>query len=273
MMFENNYKTKNIDTKSAEELFNELRENSELPRKTDGIMYILRSIDEQEKFTDTRCKIGETTNDLYNYVAQQFNPKNPYKLKIIGILRGGGWETIFHIRYRKYKIHNEWYEYTNEMSEFIKFLESKSYRANFTAKPIDYIKEKFELYQERYQTRIIETKSIEELYSNLYENSELPAKTDGFMYIIRSVDEQGQFTDTRCKIGNTKDNVNEYIAKEFDPKNPYNLIVVGILRGRGWEEIFHIRYSKYNIHHEWFDYFEEMLDFLHFLEDKGYNVK
>lgn len=128
-MFEDNYQTQNIDTESLEELYNNLYKNSELPAKTGGFMYIIRSIDEQGKFTDTRCKIGETGKNVYEYVAQEFNPKNPYKLKVVGILRGGGWETIFHIRYNKYNIHHEWFEFRDEMLNFIKLLENKGYKA------------------------------------------------------------------------------------------------------------------------------------------------
>ena len=271
-MFEDNYQTKNIDTKSIEELHNSLDINSELPAKTDGFMYIIRSIDEQGKFTDTRCKIGETTKNVYKYVAQEFNPKNPYKLKVVGILRGGEWETIFHIRYKKYHIQNEWFDFTDEMVEFIKLLENKRYKVKLTIKKLVNIRENFEINEENYRTKIIETKSLEVLYNNLHENSELPGKTDGYMYIIRSIDEQGVFTDNRCKIGKTGENIDEYIAREFNPKNPYSLRVVGILRGKEWEPIFLIRYSKFNIHHEWFEFRDEMLNFIKLLENKGYKV-
>ncbi len=106
------------------------------------------------------------------------------------------------------------------------------------------------MYEENYQTKGIETKSLEELYESLYKNSELPGKTHGFMYIIRSVDEQGNFTDTRCKIGETSKNVDEYVKRRLDPRNPYKLTILGEIRGGEWETIFHIRYRKYHIHHE-----------------------
>ncbi len=90
------------------------------------------------------------------------------------------------------------------------------------------------MFEENYKTNEIETKNLEELFKSLNGYSELPAKTIGFMYIIRSVDDQGNFTDNRCKIGETKKNVYEYIDQEFYPKNPYNLKVVGALRGYEW---------------------------------------
>jgi len=129
------------------------------------------------------------------------------------------------------------------------------------------------MFEDNYHTKNIETKNLEELYESLYKNSELPGKTHGFMYIIRSVDEQGNFTDNRCKIGETHENVYEYIQRAFDPRNPYKLKVIGVIRGGGWETIFHIRYRRYNLHHEWFEFVDEMLEFIRFLENIGYRVK
>ena len=129
------------------------------------------------------------------------------------------------------------------------------------------------MFEENYKTNDIETKNLNELYKSLYEYSELPAKTSGFMYIIRSVDEQGKFTDNRCKIGHTEKNVNEYIERRFDPRNPYKLKIVGVIRGDEWETIFHIRYRKYKIHHEWFEFVDEMIEFIRLLEAKSYRVK
>jgi hypothetical protein len=129
------------------------------------------------------------------------------------------------------------------------------------------------MYEENYQTKDIETKNLEELYENLKKNSELPGKTHGFMYIVRSVDEQENFTDNRCKIGETSKNVNEYIERRMYPRNPYKLKLVGVIRGGEWETIFHIRYRKYHIHHEWFEFIDEMLEFIRLLENKGYRLK
>ena len=127
-MYEDNYQTKDIETKNLEELYESFYENSELPAKTDGFMYIIRAVDEQENFTDNRCKIGETRKNVFEYIERRIYPTNPYKLKAVGVIRGGAWETIFHIRYRKYRIHHEWFEFANEMLEFIRLLENNGYK-------------------------------------------------------------------------------------------------------------------------------------------------
>lgn len=129
------------------------------------------------------------------------------------------------------------------------------------------------MYEENYQTKDIETKNLKELYESFYDNSELPGKTHGFMYIIRSVDEQGNFTDNRCKIGMTRKDIYRYVERRIYRRNPYQLKIVGAIRGGEWETIFHIRYRKFRIHHEWFEFVDEMLDFIRLLEDKGYKLK
>ena len=129
-MYEGNFQTKDIETKNLEELYESFYENSELPGKTHGFMYIVRSVDGQGNFTDNRCKIGETHKDVYSYVERRIYPRNPYKLKIVGVVRGGEWETIFHIRYRKFLIHHEWFEFVDEMLEFIRLLEENGYKLN-----------------------------------------------------------------------------------------------------------------------------------------------
>lgn len=128
------------------------------------------------------------------------------------------------------------------------------------------------MYKENYKAKGIQTLSLDDLYESLKENSELPEKSHGFMYIIRSVDEQGNFTDERCKIGKTRFRVQNYIARRVAPRTPYPLKIVGMIRGREWEKIFHIRYRKYHLHHEWFTFDNEMLEFIRLLENNGYQV-
>lgn len=79
------------------------------------------------------------------------------------------------------------------------------------------------------------------------------------MYIIRPVDEQGEFIGNLCKIGETQKDVNEYISQDIYPKNPFKLEIVSKIKGSDWETVFHIRYNQSNVHHEWFTFDGEML--------------
>ncbi len=121
--------------------------------------------------------------------------------------------------------------------------------------------------------KVARIKDLEKLYKTLYEDNELPAKSDGYMYIIRPVDKTiGEIIGNVCKIGSTSFEVKQYVKRRILPRSPFPLIIIAKIKGKMWEPIFHLRYAELRDHNEWFVYVPEMLQFADLLKQKGYSI-
>ena len=120
--------TKINEIKDFEQLYNSLHDNWVLLGKSGGFTYIIRPVDKQGRFIGDLCKIGKTSKNVEKYVDRRIYPRSPYELKIIAKIRGRYWEKIFHIKFDKFRKHHEWFKFTEEMLELIRFLEEKGYK-------------------------------------------------------------------------------------------------------------------------------------------------
>ena len=75
-----------------------------------------------------RVKIGFTTYDP-GYRLQTIQANSPVTLKIIAVLQGPReWESKLHKKFTAWRLHGEWFTFSEEINQYVEFLREKAAR-------------------------------------------------------------------------------------------------------------------------------------------------
>ncbi len=87
-----------------------------------------------------------------------------------------------------------------------------------------------------------------------------PVKTVGYIYFILAERYDA------VKIGFTRGAIADRL-KHYKSATPYDYDLLKLIRGTMWEEKqLHKRFAKYQIRHEWFDYSDELKEYIELLK-------
>lgn len=90
----------------------------------------------------------------------------------------------------------------------------------------------------------------------------LPAKSVGYTYFLQCND------GGLIKIGETQEKTPKMRRDEIQSNCPENLKLITFLRGIDWETVFHNRFRRFLVHHEWFKPAEQIFKFIIYLKDR-----